>query len=158
MPASLDLFCSHRVNLPIMTILPTQCAAQTVVWTDTAQLMAIVNATPDSFSDGGALPDAPDDLANHLAELVAAGATWLDVGAESSRPGSQRITAEEEWHRLKRVLPLAVATGAFISVDTYKGDVAERSLAMGAHLINDITAGQDPQLLEVVAQHRAGFA
>src|SRR5579864_2018190 len=95
-------------------------------------LMGVVNVTPDSFSDGGRYLDPEAAVAHGLA-LEAEGARILDVGGESTRPGSEGVTADEE---LRRVLPviegLAAATGARISIDTSKAAVAEAALAAGA--------------------------
>jgi dihydropteroate synthase len=105
-----------------------------------ALVMGIVNVTPDSFSDGGKYLRA-DDAVAHGVELLRQGADLLDVGGESTRPGATPVPAEEE---LARVLPvverLARETGAVISVDTSKAEVADRCLAAGAHIINDVTA------------------
>src|SRR5262249_41081170 len=107
---------------------------------DPPLVLGIVNVTPDSFSDGGAF--ATTDLAvAHALGLVEQGADLLDVGGESSRPGSQPVPVEEE---LARVLPvvreLAKATPVPISVDTTKAEVARRCLEAGASVVNDITA------------------
>ncbi|MFW5845396.1 MAG: dihydropteroate synthase [Planctomycetota bacterium] len=117
-----------------------------------AQVMAIINVTPDSFSDGGAHKDVATALvAARRAE--AAGAVCLDIGGESTRPGAEAVDAQDE---LARVLPvvqaLAGGTAAVISVDTSKGAVARAVLAAGAGMINDVSAGSDPSLLEAVAE------
>jgi dihydropteroate synthase len=122
-----------------------------------ALVMGIVNVTPDSFSDGGRF-SATDAAVAHALELVHQGADLLDVGGESSRPGAQPISADEE---LRRVLPvvreLASRTSAPLSIDTTKAAVADACLAAGAHVINDITALRgDPDLAGVVASRRAG--
>jgi dihydropteroate synthase len=121
-------------------------------------VMGIVNVTPDSFSDGGRFLD-PDAAVAHGLELVRQGADLLDIGGESSRPGSQPIPVEEE---LSRVLPvvraLAAATSVPLSIDTTKAEVADQALSAGAHIINDITALQgDAALADVVRRHRAGL-
>jgi dihydropteroate synthase len=121
-------------------------------------VMGIVNVTPDSFSDGGAYLD-PQRAVAHGVELVRQGADLLDIGGESSRPGSAPVSVEEE---LARVLPVVRALAARVavplSVDTTKAEVAERALEAGAHVINDITALRgDPALAEVVRRHRAGL-
>jgi dihydropteroate synthase len=120
-------------------------------------VMGIVNVTPDSFSDGGRFSTA-DRAVAHALELVRQGATILDVGGESSRPGAQPVSADDE---LARVLPVVEAvvkqTDVPISIDTTKAAVAERCLVAGAHVINDITAlAGDPDMTEVVRRHRAG--
>jgi dihydropteroate synthase len=122
-----------------------------------ALVMGIVNVTPDSFSDGGRF--ASTDLAVvHGLELVGQGADLLDIGGESSRPGSQPVPLEEELNRVVPVVQkLARLTTVPLSVDTTKAEVARQALAAGAHVINDITALLgDPLLPEVVRTHEAG--
>ena len=121
-----------------------------------ALVMGIVNVTPDSFSDGGRFSDPAIAVARGL-ELVLQGADLLDIGGESSRPGAEPITADDE---LARVVPvirgLALATSVPLSVDTTKAAVADAALEAGAHIVNDITALGDPEMAEVVRRHRAG--
>jgi dihydropteroate synthase len=121
-------------------------------------VMGIVNVTPDSFSDGGRFLD-PDAAIAHGVALVEAGADLLDIGGESTRPGADPVDDAEE---LRRVLPvveaLAARTGVPISVDTMKASVADATLAAGARVVNDVSAGRfDPDLLGVVAQRDAGY-
>jgi dihydropteroate synthase len=116
-------------------------------------IMGIVNVTPDSFSDGGQFFAADDALARALT-LVREGAAIVDIGGESTRPGSELVTLDEE---LRRVLPvveaLAGSVGVPISVDTMKAGVARRALAAGATLINDVSALRfDDGLVDVVAE------
>jgi len=114
--------------------------------------MGIVNLTPDSFSDGGAWADARHAL-QHCERLLQEGAALLDLGAESSRPGAPRVSAEDEWVRLRPVLAGALQMGVPVSVDTCKPWVMQQALAMGADAINDIMALRAPGALEVVARH-----
>jgi dihydropteroate synthase len=117
--------------------------------------MGVVNVTPDSFSDGGLFLDAGGAV-EHAKRLVDEGADILDVGGESSRPGSDPVTEEEEWARLEPVLRcLLREVNAPVSVDTYKAQTARRALEAGAHIINDITGLTDPAMVEVVAKHQA---
>jgi dihydropteroate synthase len=123
-----------------------------------ALVMGIVNVTPDSFSDGGHFRAAEQAVAHGL-ELVRQGADLLDVGGESSRPGSLPVPLDEE---LRRVVPvvraLAQQTTVPLSVDTTKALVARAALEAGAHVINDITALQgDPGMAEVVRASGAGL-
>ena len=122
-----------------------------------ALVMGIVNVTPDSFSDGGRFSDPALAVARGL-ELVAQGADLLDVGGESSRPGAEPISTDEE---LARVVPvirgLAAATAVPISVDTAKAAVAAAALGAGALVVNDITALGDPEMAGFVLRHRAGL-
>ena len=115
-------------------------------------LMGILNVTPDSFSDGGLFRD-PDRAVRKGLEMVEEGADFIDVGGESTRPGSDRVSAEEE---MRRVLPvierLSKATDIPISVDTYKSAVAKRALEAGARIINDVSGLHfDPDLADVAA-------
>jgi dihydropteroate synthase len=115
--------------------------------------MGIVNVTPDSFSDGGDYLDAQSALAHSL-ELVQEGASILDVGGESTRPGAEPVSLLEECRRVIPVVESLVAAGvsARISVDTSKAEVAERALAAGAATINDVTALRAaPEIAELVA-------
>lgn len=117
-------------------------------------IMGILNLTPDSFSDGARYNEVEAAVA-HARQLAQAGADLLDVGAESTRPGFQPITAEEEWQRLRFVLPrLLQEINIPISVDTYKAEVAQRALDLGVHLINDIWGLQgDPAMAGVIKEH-----
>jgi dihydropteroate synthase len=121
-------------------------------------VMGIVNVTPDSFSDGGRFLDAGRAV-EHGLELVAAGAAVLDVGGESTRPGSQPVSAEEQRRRVIPVIRrLAAEAGVAISVDTTDASVAAAALEAGATVVNDVTAGRaDPQMLPLVAGAGAGY-
>jgi dihydropteroate synthase len=117
-------------------------------------VMGVVNITPDSFSDGGVNLDA-DDAVTSARRMAADGAALIDIGGESTRPGSGGVTAEEE---LRRVLPVleAVAGELTVSIDTAKAEVARAAIERGAQLVNDVTALRgDPALAEVVAESGA---
>jgi len=121
-------------------------------------VMGIVNVTPDSFSDGGMFDDA-DAAVKHGLRLLEEGADLLDVGGESTRPGSDPVSADEE---RARVLPVIdglrrEAPEAVLSVDTRKAAVASDALAAGADVVNDIGAGADPEMFGVVAARGAGM-
>lgn len=121
------------------------------------KVMGIVNVTPDSFSDGGKY-SSTERAIEHGLKLVEHGADLLDIGGESSRPGALPVPLEEE---LRRVVPvvegLAKRTTVPISVDTTKAEVARRALAVGAQIINDITALRgDSQMASVVRETKAG--
>ena len=120
-------------------------------------ILGVLNVTPDSFSDGGKHLD-PDRAFARALTLEEAGADVLDIGAESTRPGSSRISAEEELRRLVPVLKrLRGELGIPISVDTYKAEVAERAIELGAEIINDPSGLTfDPQLTKSVMNHNAG--
>jgi len=118
-------------------------------------VMGILNVTPDSFSDGGQFFSL-ESAAERARQLIAEGADILDIGGESSRPGAQPVSEEEE---LRRVVPVIRAirneSSVHISVDTYKASVAEAALEAGANIINDISALRfDPQMVQVVAHAR----
>ncbi len=121
-------------------------------------LMGVLNVTPDSFSDGGKYSD-PDRAFARALELEDEGADVLDIGAESTRPGSARISEAEELRRLIPVLKrLRGKIGIAISVDTYKAAVAEKAIEHGAEIINDPSGILlDPQLPKVVTKHDAGL-
>ena len=103
------------------------------------KVMGIVNITPDSFTDGGHYLDVHAAL-RHCQQLLSDGADLLDLGAESTRPGAQSLPADEELNRLLPVLQEAVKLGVPISVDTYKPQVMQAALDMGADIINDVWA------------------
>ncbi|MER8155072.1 dihydropteroate synthase [Streptomyces sp. NPDC094472] len=118
---------------------------------DRCAVMGVVNVTPDSFSDGGRWFDT--ELAvKHGLDLVAAGADLVDVGGESTRPGAARVDEAEELRRVIPVVRELAAAGAVISVDTMRAAVAERALAAGARLVNDVSGGgADPAMVPMVA-------
>jgi dihydropteroate synthase len=122
-------------------------------------IMAVLNVTPDSFSDGGRYND-PDRAFARAIELEEHGADIVDIGAESTRPGStDRITAAEELRRLVPVLKrLKERLSIPISVDTYKAEVAERAIELGAEIINDPSGLTfEPQMARTVSNHDAGL-
>jgi dihydropteroate synthase len=121
-------------------------------------VMGILNCTPDSFSDGGLLPDVQAAVA-HAERLIDEGATIIDVGGESTRPGADPVAAEEE---ARRVIPVVTEIRrhhpeTVLSIDTTKACVAHAALQAGADLVNDISGGTDHDLLATVAEHDAGI-
>jgi dihydropteroate synthase len=125
---------------------------------DPPRIMGVINATPDSFSDGGRFIDPDRALERGLA-LVREGADVIDIGGESTRPGARPVQADEE---LRRVIPvvreLARSTRTPLSIDTTKADVAEAAIEAGASIVNDVSAGRvDPRMLPMVASRRVGF-
>jgi dihydropteroate synthase len=120
-------------------------------------VVGILNATPDSFSDGGRHLD-PGAAADAACEMVAAGAAMLDLGAESTRPGAAPVSADEERRRLLPVLrAVRAAVGVPLSVDTTKAEVARAALDEGVDVVNDVSAGRfDPALLPLCAASGAG--
>lgn len=126
-------------------------------WIRFPAIMGVLNVTPDSFSDGGRYLDADRAVERALA-MAGEGAQIIDIGGESTRPGAQEVAAEVE---LERIIPvvrrLRPRIGCPISVDTRKAMVAERALAEGAAMVNDVSAlGFDCAMASVVARHRAG--
>ena len=120
-------------------------------------LMGIVNASPDSFSDGGRHVGLESQL-QLASELLAAGADILDIGGESASTGRQPVSVQEE---IDRVVPLVQRVAgelrALVSVDTYKPDVARAALAAGARIVNDVSGLRDPELADVCAQTGAAL-
>ncbi|MGR5093418.1 dihydropteroate synthase [Vibrio maritimus] len=119
---------------------------------DTPQVMGIVNVTPDSFSDGGKF-NSVDAALEQVDAMVASGVTIVDVGGESTRPGAPDVELQEE---LKRVIPVIKAIrerhDVWISVDTSKAEVMRQAVEVGADIINDVRALQEPGALEVAAK------
>ncbi len=118
----------------------------------TPRVMGVVNLTPDSFSDGGRHASVSAGI-RHCERLVAQGADILDLGAESTRPGSPPVPLDEERARLLPVLREALALGVPVSVDTYKADLMREVLDLGADIINDIWALRQPGAVDAVAAH-----
>ncbi|MBZ4487426.1 dihydropteroate synthase [Microbacterium sp. cx-55] len=118
-------------------------------------IMGIVNVTPDSFSDGGRYLDHAAAVAHGL-RLRADGADILDVGGESTRPGSERVSAEVEQERVVPVVHALTEAGAVVSIDTMNASTAAAAIAAGARIVNDVSGGlADPGMLTVVAASRA---
>lgn len=119
-------------------------------------VMGIVNVTPDSFSDGGDLA-TPAAAVDRASAMLGVGAELVDVGGESTRPGSRGVSVEEELDRVMPVLTgvLERSPGALLSVDTSKVEVARRALDAGAGMVNDVTAGAAEGMLELAAERGA---
>lgn len=138
-----------------MTMLPTMSVWQTSRFTiDLAQprVMGIVNVTPDSFSDGGAHASTAAAL-RHCEQLLEEGADILDIGGESTRPGSPAVPLEAELARVLPVVREAVKLDVPVSIDTYKPEVMRTVLDLGADIVNDIWALRQPGAREAVAAH-----
>ncbi|RYF32548.1 MAG: dihydropteroate synthase [Comamonadaceae bacterium] len=135
-------------------------AARTTIWQtsrfviDLSQprVMGIVNVTPDSFSDGGAHASTANAI-RYCERLVGEGAHILDIGGESTRPGSPPVPLDEELARVLPVVRAAVTLGVPVSVDTYKPDVMQAVLELGADIVNDVWALRQPGARQVVAAH-----
>ena len=122
------------------------------------KLLAIVNVTPDSFSDGGRY-FSPADAVEQAERLIDEGADALDLGAESTRPGAAPVDAEEEWRRLEPVLRALRASHPALplSIDTMKAAVAGRALDAGATFVNDVSGGADPAMFPLIARSGCDF-
>lgn len=126
------------------------CASRTHV-------MGVLNVTPDSFSDGGRFFD-PDEAVARGVRMVEEGADLLDVGGESTRPGSDPVPGEEERRRVVPVIErLAAEVEVPLSVDTRKAEVARAALEAGAVIVNDVSAGRDPAMFDLVREAKAGM-
>ena len=118
---------------------------------DRTLVMGVLNVTPDSFSDGGRFNDQAI-ATNHALQMIEDGADIIDIGGESTRPGSDRISVEEELDRVLPVISALSGTGVAISIDTMRVEVARAAVAAGACMINDVSGGKaDPGMLDFVA-------
>lgn len=125
----------------------------------TPKVMGIINITPDSFYDGGKYKDETEIIAQ-VEIMLANGANFIDIGAYSSRPGAEYVDESEELARIIPIVKLLLKTfpNVLISIDTFRSRVADECLALGAAIINDISAGNlDPKMMEVVGKHRAPY-
>jgi dihydropteroate synthase len=126
------------------------CSERTLV-------VGILNVTPDSFSDGGRYTSV-EEAAGHAARMAADGADIVDVGGESTRPGSDPVPAAEEIDRVVPVIRrIAEGGDAVISIDTRKAEVAAAALDAGASLVNDVSAAADPEMFDLVRERGAGL-
>lgn len=125
----------------------------------TPKVMGIINITPDSFYDGGKYKDETEIIAQ-VEIMLANGASFIDIGAYSSRPGAEYVDESEELARIIPIVKLLLKTfpNVLISIDTFRSRVADECLALGAAIINDISAGNlDPKMMEVAGKHRAPY-
>jgi len=137
---------------------PWKVAGRTVDLSRHAMIMGVLNVTPDSFSDGGDFFSHEKAL-EHGMQMAAAGAQIIDVGGESTRPGAEPVSSDEE---LRRVIPVIEALHAkidiLISIDTSKANVADAALKAGASIVNDVTGGRgDIEMMTIVRKRNAGF-
>ncbi|MFC5382587.1 dihydropteroate synthase [Aquipuribacter nitratireducens] len=134
-----------------------EAARRRLVGLDRPAVLAVLNVTPDSFSDGGLWHD-PDDAVRHGLHLVASGADAVDVGGESTRPGAARVDAAEELRRTVTVVRRLAGDGVPVSIDTMRAEVAAACLEAGAVLVNDVSGGAaDPAMARVVAEAGCPF-
>jgi len=134
-----------------------RCRGREVVCGQKTLIMGILNVTPDSFSDGGKFVDPEQAVARGL-QMVAEGADIIDIGGESTRPGSKPVPAKEE---IRRTIPIIAElkkqSRGLISIDTRNAETARAAIAAGADIINDISALADPQMVNVAAETGAGL-
>ena len=120
----------------------------------TTQIMGILNVTTDSFYDGGKHNKTSKAL-QKVEQFIKEGASIVDIGAYSSRPGAKHISINEEWERLKEIVPIVNKEfpEIIISIDTFRADIAQKSIENGAHIINDISAGEiDSKMFDTISQ------
>lgn len=117
--------------------------------------MGVLNVTPDSFSDGGDSFDAQTAI-DHAKDMVGQGASIIDVGGESTRPGADPVDPETEWVRIADVVVALASEGICVSVDTRHSSVARRALDAGASIVNDVSGFRDPEMVQAVAATDAG--
>ncbi|MDR2697236.1 MAG: dihydropteroate synthase [Holophagales bacterium] len=120
--------------------------------------LAILNLTPDSFSDGGLFLDT-DSALNHVGGLLAQGAQIIDIGAESTKPGSHPVEHKEEWARIAPIMSgiQKEHPDCLLSIDTRHTETARLALSLGADIINDVTGFQDPEMLELISNSNCGL-
>ena len=124
---------------------------------DRTLVMGVLNVTPDSFSDGGRFND-PKIATEHALQMINDGADIIDIGGESTRPGSDRISVQEELDRVLPVVSAISSTGVAISIDTMRVEVAKAAIEAGACMINDVSGGKaDPDMLAYVATLETPF-
>ncbi len=120
-------------------------------------IMGILNITPDSFSDGGKFL-APTQAVNAALNMVNDGASIIDIGGQSTRPGSTVISAEEEWTRIEPVLKILCKDKTFaVSVDTFYTEVAKKALYLGADIINDVSGNPTKEMASLISESGAGW-
>ena len=123
------------------------------------KIMGILNATPDSFSDGGTFNEVEAAL-GCIGLMISQGAHIIDIGGESTRPGSEPVTEQEELDRVLPILEKAISqfSDTFFSIDTTKYRVAEEALKLGTHFVNDVSGLQkEPRFVDLCVQHNAGY-
>ena len=131
-----------------------KCGPYTLDYSKKTIVMGILNVTPDSFSDGGQFNQIESAI-EHVKEMAANGADIIDIGGESTRPGYQKVSTEEEIARIVPVIKAITESVAIpISIDTYKAEVAKHAIEAGAHIINDIWGAKaDPNMAQVAAEY-----
>ena len=135
-----------------------RCGARTLTLGAEPLIVGVLNVTPDSFSDGGRYDDR-DHAVRHAHEMTIEGAAIIDVGGESTRPGSEAVSAQEEMDRVLPVVESLVMGDDYndplpapVSIDTKKPEVAREALALGAQIVNDVSGVRDPGMVELLAE------
>ncbi|MDA8097915.1 MAG: dihydropteroate synthase [Clostridia bacterium] len=153
LPALADRIEAVLCNLEKTRVRRLDCRGHELALGARTLVMGILNITPDSFSDGGRYNDAEEAL-RRARQMIAEGADIIDVGGESTRPGSETVSAEDEWRRIGPVLErLVPAVDVPVSVDTSKVAVAQRALELGVHIVNDQWALADSGMAELVSHY-----
>lgn len=130
-------------------------------WLDFSEfyIMGILNVTPDSFSDGGKYLSLSEQI-GHFERLIADGAKIIDIGGQSTRPGAQRFSADEEWERLKPILTWVhknCPKEILVSIDTFYSEVAQKSLDLGANIVNDVLGEEYEKMIGLCKSYRASY-
>lgn len=134
-----------------------KCGTKTLPVDTRAHVMGVLNVTPDSFSDGGRYLSR-DAAVARAEQMLADGADIIDIGGESTRPGAAEVTVDEELARVLPVVEAVASTGAVVSIDTSKAEVARAACDAGAVIVNDVSALRfDPKMAQVVSDHGAGL-
>ena len=142
-----DKFMTESTHTTRVALLPCDALAA-----ERTLVMGILNVTPDSFSDGGQHYAATNAIA-HAARMIAEGASIIDIGGESTRPGAVRISVEEEQRRILSVIEAVAQLGTTISVDTMNPQTARAAIAAGAHIINDVSGlNVSDEMIETAAE------
>jgi len=157
-PATLRRWC-RREGLRLVRRWPTawHVAGRTVVMGGRVEIVGVLNVTPDSFSDGGRYATV-DGQQDRVAALLEAGADWVDIGGESTRPGHHPVDDAEEWSRLAPLLTaLPAPIRRMVSVDTRHAAVAQRALDLGVAVVNDVSGGPDVAMWNVLQASDCGY-
>lgn len=134
-----------------------ETAHDRTIFLDRIQVMGILNVTPDSFSDGGRY-FTPEEAVAHAVEMAQQGADIIDIGAQSTRPGYSRLTPQEEWSRIKKVIPaVREAVDVPLSIDTFYPEVALKAVMAGVNIINDVTGFDNEEMRRAAKVTNAGL-
>ncbi len=153
-------FVKNKINITMDIIKKSLNLKGTLISTDKALVMGILNLSPDSFFDGGRY-NFPDSVQIQIEKMIEEQVDIIDIGAMSTRPGANIIEEEEEWERLKPILKIMKTrySETFFSVDTIRAGIAEKAYCdFGAAMINDVSAGEfDKKMFEIIAKHQIPY-